>query len=140
VDARPDFGREVLAFRHRGNVLTNMGKHAMSLEIKLKKVKDVPVLELVGRAIDVDVEKFSKKLQSAHKKGASRIVIDLSRTNFVDSHGLGIIVYYNTLMAKEGKELIVLNSNPDGRSYVRRLFELTNLDKVLRTITSLDEL
>ena len=112
----------------------------MSLEIKLKKVKDVPVLELVGRAIDVDVEKFSKKLQSAHKKGASRIVIDLSRTNFVDSHGLGIIVYYNTLMSKEGKELIVLNSNPDGRSYVRRLFELTNLDKVLRTITSLDEL
>lgn len=112
----------------------------MSLEIKLKRVKEVPVIELVGRAIDVDVEKFSKKLQTVYKKGAARIVIDLSKTNFVNSHGLGIIVYYNTLMQKDGKQLVILNGNPDERGYVRRLFELTNLDKVLRTITSLDEL
>jgi len=111
----------------------------MSLEIKLKKVKDLPVLELVGRAIDVDVEKFSKKLQSVYKKGADRIVIDLSKTNFVDSHGLGIIVYYNTLMSKERRQLVVLNSNPDDRGYVRRLFELTNLDKVIKTVTSMDD-
>ncbi len=112
----------------------------MSLEIKLKKVKDVPVIELIGRAIDVDVEKFSKKLRAVHKKGASRIVIDLSRTNFVDSHCLGIIVYYNTLMQKAGRQLIILNQNRDNRGYVRRLFELTNLDKVLRTIFSAAEI
>jgi anti-anti-sigma factor len=112
----------------------------MSLEIKLKKTKDIPVLELVGRAIDVDVEKFSKRLQAVYKKGAKCIVIDLSKTNFVDSHGLGIIVYYNTLMQKEGRQLVILNENPDSRSYVRRLFELTNLDKVLRTVSSVDEI
>jgi len=112
----------------------------MSLEIKLKKVKNVPVIELVGRAIDVDVEKFSKKLVAVYKKKPKRIVIDLSRTNFVDSHGLGIIVYYNTLMAKEGGQLVLLNANPDSRGYVRRLFALTNLDKVLKTVTSFDEL
>lgn len=112
----------------------------MSLDIKVKKVKKVPVVELVGRAIDVDVEKFSKKLESVHKNGARRIVIDLSKTNFVDSHGLGVIVYYNTLMAKEGKQLVILNANPDERGYVRRLFELTNLDKVLATVKSLDDL
>jgi anti-anti-sigma factor len=111
----------------------------MSLEIKLKKIKKIPVLELIGRAIDVDVEKFSKKLQGIYKKGAGCIVIDLTKTNFVDSHGLGIIIYYNTLMEKEGKKLVILNQNPDDRSYVRRLFELTNLDKVLRTVTSIDQ-
>jgi anti-sigma B factor antagonist len=112
----------------------------MSLRIKLKKVKEVPVIELGGRAIDVDVKKFSKKLQAVYKKGASRIVIDLSRTNFVDSHGLGIIVYYNSLMQKQGRQLVILNDNPDVRNYVRRLFEVTNLDRVMRTITSMNDL
>jgi anti-anti-sigma factor len=108
----------------------------MSLDIKLKKLNNVPVLELVGRAIDVDVEKFSKKLESLYSKGVPKIVVDLSRTNFVDSHGLGIIVYYNTLMQKEKRELVILNANPDQSGYVYRLFELTNLDKVLRIVTS----
>jgi anti-sigma B factor antagonist len=108
----------------------------MSLDIKLKKINEVPVLEIVGRAIDVDVEKFSKKLESLYKKGEPKIVVDLSKTNFVDSHGLGIIVYYNTLLQKENRELVILNANPDTGGYVYRLFELTNLDKVLRIVTS----
>lgn len=112
----------------------------MSLDIKLKKINGVPVLELVGRAIDVDVAKFSKKLESLYEKGAQKIVVDLSRTNFIDSHGLGIIVYYNTMLEKEKKELVVLNSNQDSGGYVHRLFELTNLDKVLRVVTSQEEI
>ena len=108
----------------------------MSLEIKSKKIKNFPALELTGRAIDVDVEKFSKKLDALHKKGIKKIILDLSKTNFVDSHGLGIIVYYNTLMQKENREMVILNANPDKRGYVHRLFELTNLDKVLRIVDS----
>ncbi len=110
----------------------------MSFEIKLKKVNDVPVLELVGRAIDVDAQKFSRKLKAVHGQGARRIVVDMSRTEFLDSHALGIIVYYDTLMRKEGRRLVILNGNPDAHSYVHRLFELTNLDKVIATITSAD--
>ncbi len=112
----------------------------MSLEIKSKKIKGHATLELIGRAIDVDVERFSKKLDGLYKKGLKKIVLDLSRTNFVDSHGLGIIVYYNTLMQKENRELVILNANPDSRGYVHRLFELTNLDKVLILAESEDDL
>jgi anti-anti-sigma factor len=86
------------------------------------------------------VEKCSKKLQSLYKKGVPKLVVDLSRTNFVDSHGLGIIVYYNTLMQKENRELVILNANPDKSGYVHRLFELTNLDKVLRIVQSENEI
>jgi len=32
------------------------------------------------------MEKFSKKLQGVYKKGTDRIVVDLSRTTFVNSH------------------------------------------------------
>jgi anti-sigma B factor antagonist len=112
----------------------------MSFEIKVKKVNNVPVLELVGRAIDLDAQKFSRKLKSMYRQGAKRIVVDMSRTEFLDSQALGIVVYYDTLMRKEGRRLVILNGNPDQCSYVHRLFELTNLDKVIMTITSMDKI
>jgi anti-sigma B factor antagonist len=112
----------------------------MSLKINVGKINDVPSIELVGRIIDVDVDKFSKKLDSVSKKGSSRIVIDLTKTNFVDSHGLGIIVYYNTLLQKDGRQLVILNANTDQNSYVTRLFELTNLDKVLNIVSSAESI
>ena len=40
-------------------------------------------------------------------------------------------------MQKEKRELIILNANPDANSYLNRLFELTNLDKVLNIVTHL---
>ena len=49
----------------------------------------------------------------------------------MDSHGLGTIVYYHTLMQKEKRKLILVNKNTDETSYLNRLFSLTNLDKVL---------
>jgi anti-sigma B factor antagonist len=112
----------------------------MSMKIRVKKMKAVQVVEVDGRATDIDVKRFSKKLQALYESGASRIVVDLSKTKFVDSHGLGIIVYYNTLMQKQGRQLVILNGNPDDRNYVRRLFELTNLDRVMRIIASIDEI
>lgn len=112
----------------------------MSLEIKLRKHNEDPVLVLIGRVIDVDVAKFSKKLESVSKKNTKRIIIDVSDANFVDSHGLGIIVYHNSMLQKEGRQLVILNRNPDKRGYVYRLFELTNLDKVLKTVSSEAEL
>jgi len=112
----------------------------MALEIKSRKINNDPVLVLIGRVIDVDVEKFSKKLESLCNKKTPRIIIDVTQANFIDSHGLGIVVYYNSLLQKEKRTLIVLNANPDCQSYVRRLFELTNLDKVLKTVSSEEEL
>ena len=112
----------------------------MSFEMKARRVRNVPVLELSGRAIDVDAQKFSRKLKSAYRQGAPKIVIDLSRTDFLDSNALGVIVYYDNLFRKENRRLIILNGNPDAGSYVRRLFELTNLDKVIKTVSSPDEI
>lgn len=110
----------------------------MALEIMLKTETDEPVLELTGRIIDVDVKKFQRRIDQLYKKKeCKRIILDVTRANFIDSHGLGTIVYYHTLMQKEKRQLIILNANTDGSSYLNRLFELTNLDKVLLIQSSL---
>jgi anti-anti-sigma factor len=107
------------------------------LDIVVKKEDDVPVVELKGRVADLDVKKVQHKIDQLYKKKVPRIVIDVSRANFLDSHGLGTIVYFHTLMQKEGRQLLILNTNVDRSSYINRLFELTNLDKVLNIVQQL---
>jgi anti-anti-sigma factor len=110
----------------------------MELEVALKKNDDVPLLELTGRIVDADVKKFQRRIEQLYKKKSPQIIVDVSRATFMDSHGLGTIVYYHTLMQKEKRELVILNANPDSASYLNRLFELTNLDKVLTIVTQLN--
>ena len=105
------------------------------LAIIVKKDDEVPVVELQGRIADLDVKRVQHKIDQLYKKKIPRIAIDVSRASFLDSHGLGTIVYYHTLMQKEGRQLLILNTNVDRASYINRLFELTNLDKVLNIVT-----
>lgn len=108
----------------------------MALTVGFRKIENLPVVTVSGRAVDVDVKKLARKLESVYKRKAGRIVVDISGTDFIDSHGLGTIVYFHTLMQKQNRELVILNANPDPNSYIARLFELTHLNKVLRIVNS----
>jgi anti-anti-sigma factor len=110
----------------------------MSIECEVKKYSDIIGLECIGRIIDSDAKKFAGKMETLYKKKESKSILDISNVNFIDSHGLGIIVYYNTIMNKENRQLIILNNNPDPHAYVTRLFEITNLHKVLKIVSSMD--
>ena len=108
-----------------------------ALEVNVKKEESLPIVELRGRIADLDVKRVQHKIDQLYKKKTPKIIIDVSNASFLDSHGLGTIVYFHTLMQKEGRQLMILNSNTDRSAYINRLFELTNLDKVLNIINQL---
>ncbi len=112
----------------------------MGLKLTLEKHGELPVLRIIGRVIGVDDRKFSNRLETLFKKKHDIIIVDVTETDFIDSHGVGIIVYYHTLMQKANRELILLNSNTNPVAYMTRLFEMTNLNKVLHVVTSLDNI
>lgn len=112
----------------------------MALDVKLGKEGAVPAIRMAGRAVDVDVRKMSKRLDELYKRKVPGIVLDVSQTDFIDSHGLGTIVYYHTLLQKESRKLVILNINEDPNAYLNRLFELTHLDKVLLIACSAEQL
>ncbi len=112
----------------------------MALDIKMHEKKGTTFLEVIGRVVGIDSQKLAKKLESARIKNNNRIVIDISKTNFLDSHGLGSIIYYSHSLEKERREFIILDTNPDPNTYIKRLFELTNLDKLLKIVTNADVL
>jgi anti-anti-sigma factor len=119
------------------DTINKSNEENMTLEVSMKELDQNPVLELAGRIVDADVKKFQRRLDQLYKKKIPKIIIDVSNSNFIDSHGLGTIVYFHTLMQKEKRELVILNANQDKNSYLNRLFELTNLDKVLTIVSSI---
>jgi anti-sigma B factor antagonist len=103
----------------------------MALHISVTTIGGNPAIELKGRIVDVDVRKFHKKMDSICQKKAPKIVLDISEVEFIDSHGLGIIIFFHQTLLKNGCQLVILNRNPNPNSYISRLFEITNLDQIL---------
>ncbi|MBD3418672.1 MAG: STAS domain-containing protein [Chitinivibrionales bacterium] len=112
----------------------------MALNIETISFMGSPLLLLVGRVSDKDARELSHEIHALFKNGNSRIVIDVTRVIFMDSHGLGVIVYYSQLMKNEGKSLLLLNANRNPTAYMNRLFDMTSLDKVLDIAASKEAL
>jgi anti-anti-sigma factor len=106
-------------------------------DLRKKKDEAASIVELKGRIADLDVKRVQHRIEQLYKKKIPRIIVDVSKATFLDSHGLGTIVYFHTLMQKDGRQLLILNTNGDRSSYINRLFELTNLDKVLNIVQQL---
>ncbi len=107
----------------------------MGFEITQKYYNSVPVLQLKGSLMDTDAFRFSHELRNLAKTGQVQVGIDISQLEYIDSHGLGLIVYHSNTLQKEQRSLIIYNSNTAPESYINRLINSTNLHIALN-ITS----
>lgn len=110
----------------------------MGLTIKTRRQGEFYFISLLGRVIGLDAKKFKKKIGSILKKKFHTLIIDISQTEFIDSHGLGTLIYYHTFLQKEGRKLILYNNNPNPQSYMTRLLEITHLNDIIKIVTNLD--
>ncbi len=107
----------------------------MSAKLKIKKHNNIPVLRIIGQLDAPDVNALSKKLDSLAKGKHLKIVVDLSETTYIDSHGLGVFVYAWKTMESNNHELIFMN--PQG--LIKSIFEGANLHQIMRVINTLEE-
>jgi anti-anti-sigma factor len=112
----------------------------MALVIEQGTIGKAPVLRLAGRVIENDSKKLATKLEALCKKGAKTVVIDVSLVELMDSRGLGSVMYFYTLLRKEGRKLVILNKNTSAAGYMYQLFEQTHLDQVLQIIADPEQL
>ena len=97
------------------------------IRIETERSGDAWVVTLAG---DVDLHSapaLRDRLASLAETGATYVVVDLSDCSFLDSMGLGVLLGAKKRMDRDGRELHVVVSAPD----VRRIFEITMLDRVL---------
>ena len=87
-----------------------------------------------GRLTMASARQMREILTGLVDEGTTRIVVDMAETTFLDSSGLGALIAGLKSARQAGGDLRVARPT----SAVTTVFELTNLDKVLRPRDSVD--
>ena len=93
-----------------------------------KDASGVAVLQVEGQLIVGNRQELKDLVQTALDQGERRLLIDFSRTGYIDSSGLGALVSISKKIREAGGELRLSGLNEDLRS----LFELTKLDTLFQ--------
>lgn len=94
------------------------------------------VVELVDNHIDFrNVDQLKKCIQGWAGEGRSQVVMNLSNVSFVDSSGLGAILYCKKTLEAAGGRLVLTNL----QTYVQNLVKLTHLNKAITIYDNRDQ-
>jgi anti-anti-sigma factor len=113
----------------------------MSSQVTQSLHEGIPVLALMGRIKGEGDEDLRKAVAEVCTGNTSpKIVIDVTKADYIDSHGMGVIIYHHKILQAAKRSLVLLNENPDPEAYMSRLIRITNLDKIITVVTSRDRL
>ena len=79
---------------------------------------------------------FKAAVSEAMSRGAEAVVIDLTRTTFVDSSSLGVLIGAHRRLSRRGSRLLVVCDQPS----VLKVLRITGLDGVFDVIESMPAL
>jgi anti-sigma B factor antagonist len=95
----------------------------MSFSLR-KEPGGVVVVNVDGQLIVGNRQELKQLVIDALDGGARKFVVDFSRTGYIDSSGLGVLVSLSKKIREQGGDLRLAGLNED----LQTLFELTKLD------------
>jgi len=98
------------------------------MSFAIKKQGEVVVVDVDGQLIVGNRSELKQKVFDELERGERKVLIDFSRTGYIDSSGLGVLVSISKKMRELGGELRLANLNDD----LKTLFELTKLDTLFQ--------
>ncbi|MBI3790699.1 MAG: STAS domain-containing protein [Gemmatimonadetes bacterium] len=102
------------------------------MSFTIAKSGDVTVVEVEGQLIVGNRQELKQRVLEELDHGERHFLIDFSRTGYIDSSGLGVLVSLSKKIRELGGELRLANLNDD----LRTLFELTKLDTLFQIADS----
>ena len=95
-----------------------------------------PAVVVVAGELDLyTAPELRERLARVDEGGAERVVLDLSQVTLVDSMALGVLLGAKKRLATHAGSLDLVVSKPD----IRRIFEITTLDRVFTLYASRDD-
>ena len=95
----------------------------------------VLVVEVDGQLIVGNRQELKQKVLDALEDGNKKFLIDFTKTGYIDSSGLGVLVSLSKKIRDEGGDLRLAGLNED----LKTLFELTKLDTLFAITDSAAE-
>ena len=89
-----------------------------------KEPNGVVVVAVDGQLIVGNRQELKQKILDALEAGDRKFLIDFTRTGYIDSSGLGVLVSLSKKIRDQGGDLRLAGLNED----LKTLFELTKLD------------
>jgi len=99
----------------------------MGIDISLEAADDRITIFLGGDLDAIGSDRFEAGLAKAFETELPLIVIDMSKLNFIASHGLGLLVSAYKKLFAAGRKFKIVNVSHD----IRKIFLITGLDKLL---------
>lgn len=106
------------------------------LSTELEVTRDCPVLKVQGVLDATNTPGFKHDVAELVAAGYKNLVLDFSKVEFMDSSGIGSLIFvYRSLKEQGGHELWLAGCN----DHVKNLLSVTQLDKQFRCFESLPQ-
>jgi anti-sigma B factor antagonist len=100
----------------------------VELSLAMRSYADHTVLEIRGEIDVYTAPRLREHLLELAGSGVSRLIVDLSRVEFLDSTGLGVLVGANRRLQASGGMLTLVCPHEK----LLKIFRITGLDSVFR--------
>lgn len=107
----------------------------MDLGLNVTERDKWSVLAVTGEVDVATAPRLREQLIELVNQGSTRIVVDLTGVDFLDSTGLGVLVGALKRVRTQDGELVLVCNEPR----VLKVFEITGLTKVFNLVASVDE-
>ena len=85
---------------------------------------DVTLIEVGGQLIVGNRQLLKEQVLDQLERGDRKFILDFSKTDYIDSSGLGVLVTLSKKIREQGGQLSLASLSDD----LRTLFKLTKLD------------
>lgn len=105
-------------------------------QISIQAEKTYLLVTINGELVLTDSQQIKEEVKQAiEKDGRFQVVIDLSKVDFIDSSGLGVLIgWFKTVNQAQGKIAYVCLTE-----YVSKIISLAKLDKIFPIYATAEE-
>ncbi len=95
----------------------------------------IPVIKLEGEVDVYTAPQLKQQMISLLEAGTKQVIVDLTKVEYFDSTALGVLIGGLKRMRERDGNLSLICPNPR----IRRVFEITGLDKIFDIYNNVDE-